>query len=920
MIQRIATRFSLIFLSLALSFLFSCRNEDEIVNNEDQEENTSITTNSVQGIVRVKLSEVNTQSLSVSLKSNQLSTSISNIDSVLNSIGATSFKRTFPYCGKFEARTQAEGLHLWYDIKYDTATVSLSNVLGQFKNLNEVEITEPIRSIKNQNSIYKELGPLPITGTSLKSTSADEESSYPVNDPYISYQWHYYNDGTVTDGIEGSDINLFNAWLKQKGNEDVIVAVVDGGIDIDHEDLVDNIWHNDTEDNGASNSDDDDNGYNDDVYGYNFVENSGTIVAHDHGTHVAGTIGAMNDNGIGVCGIAGGDAETPGVKLMSCQVFETNKNGDDISAENFEEAIKYAADNGAVICQNSWGYDATSELPESMKEAINYFIKYAGIDETGTQVGPMNGGVVIFAAGNEETSINAYPAMYENVISVAASAPDYTMAYYSNFGSWVDITAPGGTDSYNDKFDTDCYIASTVPDNEYAYMAGTSMACPHVSGVAALIISEYGGDGFTPDMLKERLYQGAVDLDSYNTEYSGMLGVGLVNAAATLANYNSTPPETVTNLTASAKSNKVTLTWTVTSDADDVKPTGYKIYYSKSSFSEDDVSTQSVSVSSATALVGIADVGDTITSKVTGLDFSSTYYFSVVGYDVLESYGNYSANASATTDPNKAPIITTDDETGIEVKAHETQYIDFTITEPDEESFTWTYTDDSGNSTASLISENVVEITVDGLTANAGTYTVTLYAEDSSGLGTTYSYTYTVLENHTPVVSTINDYYIGNPDKSYTIDLDEYFSDEDGEDLEFDISYESSYLKATESSNTLTITPVINGLSTITVTASDARGETASTSFQVMIRDDNEEIDVYPNPVSDILYFRMGEDIDGELNVTIYNSNGVLVDERNTDISAFAPGSLNLSDLSTGQYELEINYNDSKIKRNIVKL
>ncbi len=879
MIQRISTRFILVSFCIALSYLNSCKYEDDIVSSDEEEQSTSIPANSVEGIIRIKLNETNTQKLSVSLKSNQLSTNISNIDSVLTSIGATSFKRTFPYCGKYEARTQAEGLHLWYDIKYDTTAVSLSNVVGQFKNLSEVNITEPISTIKNQKSVYKELGPIPIT-SSLKSTSSTDDSAYPFNDTFLSLQWHYYNDGSVTDGIKGADINLFNAWLKQKGSQDVIVAVVDGGIDVDHEDLVDNIWHNDSEDNGASWSDDDNNGYKDDIYGYNFVENNGTIVAHDHGTHVAGTIGAMNGNGIGVCGIAGGDAETPGVRLMSCQVFESDQNGEDLSAENFEEAIKYGADNGAVICQNSWGYDDATALPQSMKEAIDYFIKYAGIDENGNQVGPMAGGIVIFAAGNESVSTNAYPAMYENVVAVAASVPDYTMAYYSNYGSWVDITAPGGTDTYNNKYDTDCYIASTAPDNDYVYMAGTSMACPHVSGVAALIVSEYGGEGFTPDMLKARLYQGAVDLDGFNTEYAGMLGVGQVNAAAALANYNSIPPETVTDLSASASSNNVTLTWTITSDPDDVKPFGYKIYYSISPFTEDDVTNQSVSYSSTSALVGTGSVGETMTTTITDLKFSSTYYFSAVGYDILGSYGEYSDNASATTDVNQAPIISTSDETDLELKAHETKYINFTITEPDDESFTWTYTDESGGSSAAKISSSSFTVTINALNTSKGTHTSYLYAEDASGLGTTYTITYTVLENHAPEATTINDYYIGDPDKSYTINLDDYFTDEDGEDLDFEISYQSSILKATEYSNTLTITPVTNGLSTITVTASDARGETATTSFQVMVRDDNEEIDVYPNPVSDFVYFRMGEEIEGKLNVVIYNSNGVLVDER----------------------------------------
>ncbi|MCW3786997.1 S8 family serine peptidase [Plebeiibacterium sediminum] len=920
MIQRIITRISLVSLCISLSLLYSCRNEDEIVNQQEKEENTVTASNSVQGIIRIKLNQYNTQSLSVSLKSNQVSTNLSKVDEVLSSIGAKSFKRTFPYSGKYEARTQKEGLHLWYDVKYDTSVVALSKVISQFKELSEVTVTEPIRTIQNQKTSYKDFGPIPLT-KSLKSTSKTADTEYPFNDTFLPAQWHYYNDGSITDAVVGADINLFDAWLKQRGNEEVIVAVIDGGIDVDHEDLINNIWHNQSEDGGATNTDDDNNGYTDDVYGYNFVDYNGTIVAHDHGTHVAGTIGAMNDNGIGVCGIAGGDSKTPGVKLMSCQVFESDRDGEDISAENFEEAIKYAADNGAVICQNSWGYDESPELPQSMKEAIDYFIKYAGIDENGNQVGPMAGGIVIFAAGNENVSTKAYPAMYEKVVAVASSAPDYIRAYYSNYGSWVDITAPGGSDEYNDLYDVDCYIASTAPENNYVYMIGTSMACPHVSGVAALVISEFGGEGFTPDMLKERLYRGAVDIDGYNTEYAGMLGVGQVNAAATLANYNSIPPERVTDLSVTASSNKATLSWSVTSDADDYKASAYRIYYSKSPFSENDVTTQSMAISSTSVLVKHAEVGETISATITDLDFASTYYFSVVGYDILGSYGDYSSNVSATTDPNLPPVIITDNETIIEVKAHETKYLTFSITEPDEEAFTWSYTDESGNSTAAELSTSEVRITINGLTADPGTYEVNLYAEDATGLGTSYPFTYTILENHTPVLSqSLNNYYIGNPDKAYDIALMNYFTDEDGEDLDFDITFNSNYINVSEIYNSLTINPVINGLSTVTITASDARGETATATFQVMVRDDSNEIDIYPNPVSDIVNFRMGEDVNGALNVSIYNSNGGLVDQRNTSISAFAPGSLNLSDLSTGQYELEINYNNTVIKRNIVKL
>jgi subtilisin family serine protease len=900
---------------LLFLFLFSSCQDDDISDESEISESSTTSTNAIEGILRIKLNAEKTSTLSLSVKSDTISTSISNIDSLLTSIGATSFKRTFPYSGKFEARTIAEGLNLWYDVKYDTTAVSLSSIVSQFEDLSEIDVTETIKSIKNERCSYKKIGPFPIA-SSLKTTSLSV-SDYPFDDEYLSYQWHYYNDGSVTDAIEGADINLFDAWLKQKGSEDVIVAIVDGGIDYDHEDLVDNIWINDSESSGSSNSDDDDNGYDDDIYGYNFVSNSGTIEPNDHGTHVAGTIGAMNGNDIGVCGVAGGDADTPGVRLMSCQVFETDEDDNDTSAENFEEAIKYAADNGAVICQNSWGYDGATSLPESMQDAIDYFIKYAGYDENGDQTGPMAGGIVIFAAGNDETSTDAYPAMYSEVVAVAASNPDYTISYYSNYGSWVDITAPGGTDEQNGLYDDDCLIASTVNDDGYAYMGGTSMACPHVSGVAALILSEYGGSGYTPEMLKTRLYMGAIDLDDYNSDYEGMLGDGLINASATLSDYDSTPPEAVTDLSATVSSNEVTLSWSVTSDDDDVKPTGYKIYYATTS---DDVDASSSSVSSTAVLVGLLSVGDTITASISDLDFSTTYYFTVVGYDVLGSYSDYSNIVSATTDANSAPIITSDEGDTFELAAHETKTVTLDITEPDDQDYSWEFTDESGNASASE-SGSSVEVTINGLSADAGDYTSTLTVTDSYDASSSFTINYTVLENHAPVVSdTIENLYIGDPDATTTIDLSEHFSDEDGEDLSYELTYESDMLSGSVSSDVLSLTSESNGLSTFSVTASDARGESATITFEIMVRDDDETIDIYPNPVTDFVNFRMGEDVDGTLQVKAYNSNGVLVETQNVDISTFSPGSMDLSDYSSGEYELQITYEEIEISENIVKL
>ena len=183
----------------------------------------------------------------------------------------------------------------------------------------------------------------------------------------------------------------------------------------------------------------------------------------NHGTHVAGTIAAVNNNGLGVCGIAGGDNinDIAGVRIMSCQIFEDDRQASGASA------IKWSCDNGAIISQNSWGYDDIDYLPASDKAAIDYFIKYAGLDENGNQVAPMQGGIVIFAAGNENKNFSS-PSSYSEVIAVTSISGGFERAYYSNFGDWTDIIAPGG----DYKKGNAMQVYSTLINNQYGYMQG----------------------------------------------------------------------------------------------------------------------------------------------------------------------------------------------------------------------------------------------------------------------------------------------------------------------------------------------------------------------------------------------------------------------------------------------------------------
>ena len=431
----------------------------------------------LQGCIYVKLKEEPAGEVRVRSIGNTVTTGVKVLDRAASSLKIERMERTFPYAGKFEERTRKEGLHLWYNVWFSKET-SATRAATEVAFLDGIETAVPVPKIVSRAT--------PETAWSLYGVRTGE---WLFNDPDLSRQWYLDNPGTESWQKKGADIRLFDVWKQYNGNPAVIVAVVDGGINQEHPDLQDNLWTNPDEIPGNG-MDDDGNGYVDDIHGYNFVDDNATLVPHRHGTHVAGTIGATNNNGTGISSIAGGDGTSgSGVRLMSCQILKSLISiGGEVASDPFiAAAIKYGADNGAVISQNSWGYAATragrnasSYINPVHKEAIDYFIKYAGCDNKGEQLdgSPMKGGIVLFASGNANTSDPriAAPADYEKVVAVAAS------------------------------------------------------------GVAALVIEKYGvgKKGFTPEALKEILYQSAYDLDEYNPRYAGQLGHGCVDAAAAL--------------------------------------------------------------------------------------------------------------------------------------------------------------------------------------------------------------------------------------------------------------------------------------------------------------------------------------------------------------------------------------------------
>lgn len=758
----------------------------------------------VPGVFRIKLrgtaAELDTRAFTRSGSGS----GIAAFDAAATRAGATAVQRVFSDGDRFRERRRRAGLHLWYDVRF-SGTISVEEAMERFGRVDEVECIEPVPRMVPADAAVVQVssGPLGAAGPGNAAGSG-------FDDPLLVNQWLYRREGSAVGSTAVADLNIFPAWSVSTGHKDIIVAVVDGGIDYTHPDLAANIWH---DEQGAC--------------GYNFCRHNTEITPSSHGTHVAGTIGAVNNNGIGVCGIAGGDG-TPGsgVRLMSCQIFD--EPGRD--AATIEEIMTWTADHGAVISQNSWTYvPGLADLSQSGKAAIDYFIEYAGCDEDGNQTGPMKGGIVIFAAGNDGISDPVFPGAYEKVVAVASLGIDGRKVTGSNYGPWIDLAALGGHATGDERF----RVFSTTLNGSYGYSAGTSMAAPQVSGIAALAVAAFGtqGPGFTSEKLREILVSSGRKqfTESINPEYAGMLGNGLVDAEYVLFHDAEPDPVDERTIAASGHRTHAELSWSVPRCYPERPVASFDVYADTRTFTAatvGDIPATAVRYTFASA----AGLGETFTCRIEGLEPRQVYCLAIVSRSP-SGVPSHPVVISVRTGENTAPEAT------------------------------------------------------------AAIPNLFLQSDDKAGR---------------------------------SIDLSQHFTDADapGDRLTFVVSSSAEeVVECRVQDSELLVLPRAAGRTTLTVTAKDLDGATATSEFQAIVDGTGAPMELFPNPCRDVLNVRI-PGFEGDFPIRLHNAAGQQVLAAQVSVRAGNNGDtgrIDVSGLTPGTYTCTVECNGRKLSSHIIK-
>ena len=882
-----------------------CRKNEPIYLDDSQKNDTNIKKTEPhnrfveEGYLRVMLTPELEREISITSSEDGLRSGSSDLDLFLSSIGAKSMTPVFPGNGGiYEKYRRAAGLHLWYDIQFDkekTTVLRAGRSAEDFKDI--FSHTEPIYIPVKPESVR-------IRAKNFSTLRSDD----PNVDPRLPYQWHHSNTQQLPSYVKGMDINSLAAWEIETGKPNVIIAVLDGGVEVTHEDLQENIWVNPPETRE----------YGDDVNGYNFVLGNGNIEPDDHGTHVAGIIAARRMNGVGVAGVAGGDIHSKGVKIMSCQVFSDQGNNPSAAPR----AFVYAAEHGAVVAQCSWGMGGAAgpdELPRSYKVAIDYFIDMAGIDpKTGEQASgsPMKGGVVVFAAGNNAKEMWYIPGSYSRVIAVSSIGPAGKRAVYSNSGVWVDIAAPGGDYDYGNP---DALILSTVTDNQYGYMQGTSQAAPLVSGVAGLILSKFGGAGFTNDDLKKRLLSSLrpFDLYSLNPDFAGKLGIGIIDAAKALSIDENKNPERVESVSIERGHNYLDLTWRAVADADDETAILYYLYYLKGK----ELNEKNISKATRVEICQPQlKSGDIVKHRLSSLEQDSEYSMAIISID---RWGHQSKPYSfhSTTLKTIPPKLSRSTDKAILLVGSSPVKLDVQV--DDYDGHGWKYKiegDTKGIET--YREENLIKFYFRKVLP-AGRYNVklTVYNDFSQSV---LDIPFTIGVNKAPnVIEKISPKVLPiTKASSFELHLLKYFSDFEGEDLAFEAySYNPTIATPVINGDKLSIKAEKKGLVHMEVTAKDPHGAIARIPFELQLVEDNIVYLVYPIPAQKELNVRLSDDI-YSAKIEIYSQNGQRMLLQHISIeneeSRLIP--LQIGHFSAGTYLLTVEGNGKQVRRPFIKV
>ena len=526
-------------------------------------------------------------------------------EELLPGVEATSFTSALPIKPKNMEVARKYGLDQWFVVGFDSKTRPevIAEKIATSHRVHSVQYNRYVQPVW-EGEVH------PFEGNIATKADAGAQAGMAFDDEFAAHQWNLVNDGTiVSEAVAGADIGVKDAWRLTGGDPSVVVAVFDCAVATRHEDLKDAVWQNEAEVNGQDDVDDDGNGFIDDKYGFNFVNcfaikedyingalngekqkavkgnPLNSTAGSGHGTHVAGIIGATNNNGKGVSSIAGGTGNGDGVKLMTCQIFQGSSYCAD--AQN-AAAFIYAADNGACIAQCSYGTsyiiqeddiyingngkDGSEKIAGSPLEnaALRYFL-----DPANSNHESLEGNMAIFAAGNHSNPYSSYPGALPYVISVTAFGIDYLPSGYTNYGPGSKIAAPGGQMSTSEEramailstgVNNSAQISPGVfkengsTDANYVYMQGTSMACPHVSGVVSLGLAyaKKLGKKFTREQFTSMLLTSVNDIDQfcngtkmygYTTieldQYKGNMGTGAVDAWKFLMAIEGTPTKIV---------------------------------------------------------------------------------------------------------------------------------------------------------------------------------------------------------------------------------------------------------------------------------------------------------------------------------------------------------------------------------------